>query len=187
MMECRCDALCLPHKWLTFMLHRPCYRGNANFLFPSPFSSYFFPQYLWTRPFQCAYTVTQGSQQVNMRRRPPSRGTSSIRRALAPVRPVSGAISDSLTLFLDTFADGAVHCEPGAGSRESAKDSEEVRRRSLQGAIDQVTENFEQAQQEYQGVAGNSPDWHKWKGEMIAYVNVVALLEDQKSRAVLVR
>jgi hypothetical protein len=57
----------------------------------------------------------------------------------------------------------------------------------LQDAIDQVTQEFEEAQQEYQSVAANSPDWHKWKGEMIAYANVVALLEDLKSRAVLVR
>ena len=40
---------------------------------------------------------------------------------------------------------------------------------------------------EYQAVTANSRDWHKWKGEMIAYANVVALLEDLKSRAVLIR
>jgi hypothetical protein len=57
----------------------------------------------------------------------------------------------------------------------------------LQDAIDQVSRKFEEAQQEYQGVSTNSPDWHKWKGEMIAYANVVAVLEDLKSRAVLLR
>jgi hypothetical protein len=41
--------------------------------------------------------------------------------------------------------------------------------------------------QEYQGVSTNSPDWHKWKDEMITYANVVAVLEDLKSRPVLVR
>jgi hypothetical protein len=56
-------------------------------------------------------------------------------------------------------------------------------RRALQGAIDAVTERFEEAQREYHVVVANSRDWHKWKGEMIAYANVVALLEDLKSRA----
>jgi hypothetical protein len=72
-------------------------------------------------------------------------------------------------------------------ARESAKESQEPQCRSLQDAIDQVTQKFEEAQQEYQGVATSSPDWHKWKGEMIAYANVVALLEDLKSRYVLIR
>jgi hypothetical protein len=56
--------------------------------------------------------------------------------------------------------------------------------RVLQSAIDQVTAKFEEAQSEYQRVTVNSRDWHKWKGEMIAYANVVALLDDLKSRAV---
>jgi hypothetical protein len=55
----------------------------------------------------------------------------------------------------------------------------------LQGAIDQVTERFEEAQSECHLVTANSHAWHKWKGEMIAYANVVALLEDLKSRSVL--
>lgn len=57
--------------------------------------------------------------------------------------------------------------------------------RALQGAIDQVTERFEEAQCEYHLVTANSRDWHKWKGEMIAYASVVALLEDLKSRPAL--
>jgi hypothetical protein len=56
--------------------------------------------------------------------------------------------------------------------------------RALQGAIDQVTKRFAEAQSEYQLVTANSRVWHKWKGEMIAYANVVALLEDMKSRSV---
>ena len=119
-----------------------------------------------------------------MRRRPPSRVTSSTRRALTPV---SCSIPASLILFLETFADGAGRCSAGVGARESARDSEESRCRTLQDAIDQVTQKFEEAQLEYQAVIANSPDWHKWKGEMIAYANVVALLEDLKSRYVLVR
>jgi hypothetical protein len=67
------------------------------------------------------------------------------------------------------------------------KDSEAARCRALQDAIDQVSQKFEEAQQEYQGVSTNSPDWHKWKGEMIAYASAVAVLEDLKSRPVLVR
>jgi hypothetical protein len=62
-----------------------------------------------------------------------------------------------------------------------------VRCRAWQDAIDQFTQKFEEAQQECQGVIANSAVWHKWKGEMIAYANVVALLEDLKSRAALVR
>jgi hypothetical protein len=113
----------------------------------------------------------------------PSRVTSSTRRADAPV---SGSIPDSFTLFLQTFADGAGRCRASAGPHQSAENSEEPRCRALQDAIDQVTQKFEEAQQEYQDVIADSPDWHKWKGEMIAYANVVALLEDLKSRYVLV-
>lgn len=122
-----------------------------------------------------------------MRRRPPSRVSSPSRRAFAPVSAASGASTDSLKVLLDMFGAQAGHCTAGAGSRESAKDNEEARCRALQDAIDQVTQKFEEAQQEYQGVIANSALWHKWKGEMIAYANVVALLEDLKSRAALVR
>ena len=86
------------------------------------------------------------------------------------------------------FAAGVGHCTAGAGSRdEGAKDHDEVRCRAFQDAIDHVTQKFEEAQQECQGVIANSAVWHKWKGEMIAYANVVALLEDLKSHAILVR
>ena len=123
-----------------------------------------------------------------MRRRPPSRGSSSTRRAFAPVSAASGAIRDSLRLFLDIFAAGAGHCTAGAGRRgESVKDHDEGRCRILQDTIDHVTQKFEEAQQECQGVIAKSAVWHKWKGEMIAYANVVALLEDLKSRAALIR
>ena len=61
----------------------------------------------------------------------------------------------------------------------------ELLQRALQGAIDQVTARFDEAQSEYQLVTADSRDWHKWKGEMIAYANVVALLEDLKSHPVL--
>ncbi|MCU1242358.1 MAG: hypothetical protein JWO71_3084 [Candidatus Acidoferrum typicum] len=84
------------------------------------------------------------------------------------------------------FAAGAAYCSAGAGSRDSAKDTEETRCRALQDAIDQVTRKFEEAQQECQGVIANSAVWHKWKGEMIAYANVVAVLEDLKSRAAVI-
>lgn len=88
--------------------------------------------------------------------------------------------------FLEMFADGAGPCTAGPGPREDAEDSEEPRCRALQDAIDQITQKFEEARQEYQSAAANSPDWHKWKGEMIAYANSVALLEDLKSRHALV-
>jgi len=57
----------------------------------------------------------------------------------------------------------------------------------LQNAIDHVTQKFEEAQQECHRVIANSAVWHKCKGEMIAYANVVALLEGLKSRVTLVR
>jgi hypothetical protein len=78
-------------------------------------------------------------------------------------------------------------CTAGAVSRESAKDQHEVRCRALQDAIDQVTQKFEEARQECHQVIASSAVWHKWKGEMIAYANVVALLEDLKSHVTLVR
>jgi hypothetical protein len=62
-----------------------------------------------------------------------------------------------------------------------------VRCCALHDAIDRITRKFEEAQRESHGVIANSAIWHKWKGEMIAYANVVALLEDLKSRAILVR
>ena len=84
------------------------------------------------------------------------------------------------------LADGAGRCTASASPHESTEGSEEPRCRALQDAIDQITQKFEEARQEYQSVAANSPDWHKWKGEMIAYANAVALLEDLKSRHALV-
>ena len=124
-----------------------------------------------------------------MRRRPPSRVGFPTKgaRALPPVSPASASNPASLTLFLDGSSEGAGGCTARPGSRDSSKDDEESSCRALQNAIDQVTRKFEEAQQEYQGAAANSPDWHKWKGEMIAYANAVALLEALKSRHTLVR
>jgi hypothetical protein len=56
---------------------------------------------------------------------------------------------------------------------------------AFQSAIDEVTQRFEEAQLEYQCV-DDSCERRKWKGEMISYANVIALLEDLKSRSVLV-
>jgi hypothetical protein len=122
-----------------------------------------------------------------MRRRPPSCVGFPTKRALPPVSPALVSNPGSLALFLDRSSEGEGECTAGPGSRDSVKDDEEARCRALQNAIDQVTQKFEEAQQEYQSAAANSPDWHKWKGEMIAYANAVALLEDLKSRHALVR
>ena len=122
-----------------------------------------------------------------MRRRRPSRVGFPTKRALPPVSPASLSNSGSLTLFLDSSSGGEGECTAGPGSRDNVRSDEESRYRALQDAIDQVTRKFEEAQQEYQSAAANSPDWHKWKGEMIAYANAVALLEDLKSRHALVR
>jgi hypothetical protein len=102
-----------------------------------------------------------------MRRRPQIHGQSSTRRAGPPVDASPGEGSNSFALF-------------GEGPIEA-----ELLQRALQGAIDQVTARFDEAQSEYQLVTADSRDWHKWKGEMIAYANVVALLEDLKSHPVL--
>ena len=87
----------------------------------------------------------------------------------------------------DLSARGKGECKAAAGRRgspavDSSLESQEFCR-ALQGAIDQVTKRFADAQSEYQLVTANSRVWHKWKGEMIAYANVVALLEDMKSRS----
>jgi hypothetical protein len=122
-----------------------------------------------------------------MRRSPQTRVISSTRRAGLSASANPGAIQDSLALFSDRdFSPrGKGECDAGPGRLPGPAKSHEMLHRALQGAIDQVTERFEEAQSEYQLVTANSRDWHKWKGEMIAYANVVALLEDLKSRPVL--
>ena len=117
-----------------------------------------------------------------MRRRPSSRVGFPTKRALPPVSPASLSNPGSLTLFLARSSEGEGECTAGPGFRATVKDDEKSSCRALRDAIDQVTRKFEEAQQEYQSAAANSPDWHKWKGEMIAYANAVALLEDLKSR-----
>lgn len=121
-----------------------------------------------------------------MRRRPPSPVGFPTKRALPAVSPASVPNPGSLTLFLDGSSEGEGKCTAGPGFRDGVKGDEESRCRALQDAIDQVTQKFEEARQEYQSATANSPDWHKWKGEMIAYANAVALLEDLKSRHALV-
>ena len=122
-----------------------------------------------------------------MRRRPPSRVGFPTKRALPPVSTASVSDSRSLAFFLDSSSGADGECAPGRGLRGTVQDDEASRCRALQDAIDQVTRKFEEAQQEYQSAAASSPNWHKWKGEMIAYANAVALLEDLKSRHALVR
>jgi hypothetical protein len=58
---------------------------------------------------------------------------------------------------------------------------EQLLARTLPCAIDEVTARFEEAHYEYRVAAANSHSEHKWKGEMIACANVVALLENLKS------
>src|SRR2546423_10130341 len=55
------------------------------------------------------------------------------------------------------------------GERESL-------RRALETAIAKITMRFDEALQEYE-TAGKASDESKWKGEMIAYANVVGMLE----------
>ena len=124
-----------------------------------------------------------------MRRRPLIHGSSSTRRADVSVGAHPGATLDSLALFRDRAFSlrGNSECSAGLGQVERPAESHELLHRALQGAIDQVTQRFEEAQSEYRLVTANSRDGHKWKGEMIAYANAVALLEDLKSQPVLAK
>ena len=122
-----------------------------------------------------------------MRRRPPSRVGFPTKRALSPVSSASVSNPASLTRFFDRSSAEEGECTTGSGSRDTSRDDEEPSCRALQNAIEQVTQKFEEAQQEYQRSVADSSDWHKWKGEMIAYANAVALLEALKSRHALVR
>ena len=61
-------------------------------------------------------------------------------------------------------------------------DIEQLLAATLPCAIGEVTPRFEEAHYEYRVVAANSHSEHEWRGQMIAYANVVALLEDLKSR-----
>jgi hypothetical protein len=118
-----------------------------------------------------------------MRRRPQIHGRSSTRSAAGPLVGASpGASSSSFVLFCgrDLYLRGKHECSAGPGCVHSPTEVHEL----LHRAIDEVTAKFEEAQSEYQLVNVNSRDGHKWKGEMIAYANVVALLEDLKSRSV---
>ena len=122
-----------------------------------------------------------------MRRRPLRfTGNPSTRLAVAPVNLNPGAILDLLALLGDFSLGEKRQCSAGPGTGRGPTENQELLYRALQDAIDEVTQRFEEAQSEYHAVTANSRDWHKWKGEMIAYANVVALLEDLKSRAVLV-
>ena len=122
-----------------------------------------------------------------MRRRPVIRGASSTRQPDVPVNANPDAISGSVTLFCDRDSSVLANseCSAGASRLRALAERQELLHRALQGAIEQVTERFEEAQYEYRLVTSNSRDGYKWKGEMIAYANVVALLEDLKSHSVL--
>lgn len=118
-----------------------------------------------------------------MRRRPQIFGTSPTGRAEPPVGASPGAGSNWFALFRNR--DFSLHGKDGCNAEPvGIPESHELLHRVLQGVIDQVTTRFEEAQSEYRLLTANSRDWHKWKGQMIAYANVVALLEDLKSRPV---
>ena len=122
-----------------------------------------------------------------MRRRPLRfTGRPSSTRGGAPASLNPGVIQDLFALLGEFSLGEKRECSAGPGSGRGSAESQELLCRALQDAIDEVTQRFEEAQSECQAVTANSRDWHKWKGEMIAYANVVALLEDLKSRAVLV-
>ncbi|HEY4815921.1 MAG TPA: hypothetical protein VIH67_00725 [Candidatus Acidoferrum sp.] len=122
-----------------------------------------------------------------MRRRPLYyRDKPSTRRVVTLVGVNPGHISDVLALLGDFSFHEAGECNAGPGRGQDPPDNRDALRNALQSAIDQVTQKFEEAQLEYQSVSHHSCERHKWKGEMIAYANVVALLADLKARPVLV-
>ena len=124
-----------------------------------------------------------------MRRRPLIGHSSSSRRASGLVGTNPRVTSDLLAPFYDRyfFLRGKCEDNSGPGHLPGPAESHELLQRALQCAIDQVTQRFEEARSEYQLVTANSRDWHKWKGEMIAYANLVALPEDLKSRPVVAK
>jgi len=128
-----------------------------------------------------------GSQQVNMRRRPHCyRDKPSTQRVVKLVGVNPGHTSDLLAFLGDPSFHETGECTAGPGHGQDPADHNDALRNAFQSAIDQVTQRFEEAQLEYQSVSDHSCERHKWKGEMIAYANVVALLEDLKSRSLLV-
>ena len=117
-----------------------------------------------------------------MRRRPQTRGTSSPCALPYPSTRIPAFFCNrdlSLSGKDDRNAEPRRVTGP-AGSQEFSHST-------LQGVIDQISEGCEEAQSEYHYVTENSRDWHKWNGEMIAYANVAALLDDLKSLSVLTR
>lgn len=80
----------------------------------------------------------------------------------------------------------ASQCFAGAPVRRDAelvspKTAErEALRRVLNSAIDEITEKFDQTRLECDAVPWDPVDRQKWKGEMIAYANAVAVLERLK-------
>jgi hypothetical protein len=175
---------------VTLMVHLaryPLQRPTCSaifFLIPLPFYRF---RYMWTPTSHALRLCSLGSQQVSMRRRPLRfTGRPSSRRGVAPASLNPGVILDLFALLRDFSLGEKRECNAGPGSGRGPTESQELLCRALQDAIDEVMEKFAEAQCEYHAVTANSRDWHKWKGEMIAYANVVALLEDLKSRAVLV-
>ena len=168
---------------VRYHLQRPHY-PPIYFLILSPFYRF---RYVWTLTRHALTLSSLGSQQVSMRRRPLRfTGRPSSRRGVAPASLNPGVILDLFALLRDFSLGEKRECNAGPGSGRGPTESQELLCRALQDAIDEVMEKFAEAQCEYHAVTANSRDWHKWKGEMIAYANVVALLEDLKSRAVLV-
>ena len=122
-----------------------------------------------------------------MRRRPQIHGRSSSRCAGPLVGASPGVSLNSFALFCDRDFSlrGKSECNAGPGGVPSPAEANELLHRALRVAIDRVTAKFEEAQSEYQLVTANSCDRYKRKGQMIAYANVVTLLEDLKSHPAL--
>src|SRR5258706_16111771 len=142
---------------------------------------------MWTRTSHALRLCSLGSQQVSMRRRPLRfTGRPSSRRGVAPASLNPGVILDLFALFADFSVGEKSECNASPGSGRGPTGSQEMLCRALQSAIDEITQRFEEAKGEYRAVVANSHDCHKWKGEIIAFANLVSILENLKSRAVVV-
>src|SRR5258706_15788360 len=124
---------------------------------------------MWTRTSHALRLCSLGSQQVSMRRRPRRfSGRPSSRRGVATDSLNPGVILDLFALFADFAVGEKSDCNAGPGSGRGPTGSQELLCRALQGAIDEITRRFEEAQGEYQAGVANWRDGHRGRGEMIA-------------------
>jgi hypothetical protein len=106
----------------------------------------------------------------------------------SPLRFAQSTLSGTQSLK-SSVGEHADNCFASAPARRDSEAfstdiaSSETLHRVLNSAIDEITEKFDQARLECDAFFWDSNDCHKWKGEMIAYANAVAVLERLKRLA----